>query len=173
MSKVVFKRVEVGEVGVVPGTIKMTTDDGWDDVTDTGYLNGVIDPSDLSGLSTSDIIYGFYQYDYFTQSGIYCAWGVVRSDGLITLIPYQVPLYGVATTSTGTTIRSFDLSSLQPLMNDNDILVCSLATSSNACYILTAACTSDPHGIVVTFNTDPGVFCNVAYTIYKNPSTNF
>lgn len=87
MSLLQFVRVSVGEVGLVPGSVKMLSTDSLATITTAGYLNGVNNGNIVSGvqLSTTDVIECLYNYNSSTGS---CSFTLLRptfSGGVITL----------------------------------------------------------------------------------------
>lgn len=80
MSIVSIQRVAVGQVGITPGTIKMTVTDSLDDVTTAGFLGN----NTVAGtLSPTDIIETIYNFD--GVSGDFGIFKVSVSDGVNTL----------------------------------------------------------------------------------------
>ncbi len=78
-------RVNVGEVGVKPGTIKMVTTDSLPTVTAAGYLNGIGNQLQAIDVAPSDIIECLYGYNVTTDAGTYVQLAVSISNGVITL----------------------------------------------------------------------------------------
>lgn len=87
MSLLQLIRVQVGEVGVLPGNVKMLSTDNLATITTAGYLNGVNNGNVVSGvqLSTTDVIECLYNFNPSTGS---CSFTILRptfSNGVITL----------------------------------------------------------------------------------------
>lgn len=87
MSLLQLARVNVGEVGILPGTVKMVSTDNIATITTAGYLNGVNNGNIVSGvqLATTDVIECIYSYN--TSTGA-CSFTLLRptfSGGVITL----------------------------------------------------------------------------------------
>lgn len=87
MSLLQLIRVSVGEVGVLPGNVKMVATDNLATITTAGYLNGVNNGNIVSGvqLATTDVIECLYNFNTSTGS---CSFTVLRptfSNGVITL----------------------------------------------------------------------------------------
>jgi hypothetical protein len=80
------KRVDVGDVGDLPGTVKIVTTDNLSTVTTAGYFNN----AQLQGvnLSPSDIIYMIYSYVAQTNSGTFGIFTVSQTLGVITVSPW-------------------------------------------------------------------------------------
>ncbi len=87
MSLLQLARVQIGEVGILPGTVKMLSTDSLATITTAGYLNGVNNGNVVSGvqLAPTDVIECLYNYNTSTGS---CAFTLLRptfSLGVITL----------------------------------------------------------------------------------------
>ncbi len=87
MSLKQLVRVNVGEVGILPGTVKMVSTDSLATITTAGYLNGVNNGNIVSGvqLSPTDVIECLYSFNDSTGS---CSFTLLRptfSNGVITL----------------------------------------------------------------------------------------
>jgi hypothetical protein len=78
-------RVNVGEVGVKPGTIKMLTTDNLATITTAGYLNGIGGQMSTIDLAPSDVVECLYSYNEITDSGLFALLAVSISNGVITL----------------------------------------------------------------------------------------
>lgn len=82
MSLIQLERVAVGEVGVLPGTVKMVSTDNLATITTAGYIHpGVTDVQ----LSPSDIIQCLYDFNVSTGAGTYAEFQASQSGGVITL----------------------------------------------------------------------------------------
>lgn len=81
-------RISVGEVGVLPGTVKMVDTGSYATVTAAGYLNGINSGNVVSGvqLAPSDIIECLYSFNEVTGAGTYVRFSVSISSGVITLV---------------------------------------------------------------------------------------
>lgn len=87
MSLLQLIRVQLGEVGVVPGNVKMLSTDSLATITTAGYLNGINNGNVVSGvqLAPTDVIECLYNFNPSTGS---CSYTILRpsfSNGLITL----------------------------------------------------------------------------------------
>lgn len=83
MSLIQLERVQVGEVGVLPGSVKMVSTDNLATITSAGYLDPrVIDVQILP----SDVIECLYNYNVSTGSGTYAQFQPSISNGVITLV---------------------------------------------------------------------------------------
>lgn len=85
MSLLQLVRVEVGEVGILPGTVKMVSTDNLATITTAGYLNGTGNQLSAVSLAPTDVIECIYSYDNITGS---CSYAVLKpsiSGGVITL----------------------------------------------------------------------------------------
>lgn len=89
MGLLQLTRVAIGEVGVLPGKVKMVTTDNLATVTVAGYMNGVNNGSVLSNvqLSTTDIVECLYSFNKLTGVGLYATFSVSMSGNVITLVP--------------------------------------------------------------------------------------
>ncbi len=87
MSLLQLVRVQLGEVGVVPGEVKMLTTDDLATITTQGYLNGAGTQVSLVQLSPLDIVECMYSYNSSTGTASYVTLTVSVSGGLITLAP--------------------------------------------------------------------------------------
>lgn len=89
MSLLSLVRVSLGEVGVLPGNVKMVSTDSLATITTAGYLNGVNNGNVVSGvlLAPSDIIECLYNFNVSTGAGTFTLLAVSISGGLITLSP--------------------------------------------------------------------------------------
>lgn len=83
MSLIQFERVQVGEVGLLPGTIKMVSTDSLATITTAGYINPRV--TDVQ-LSASDVIWCLYSYNQSTGAGTYAQFQPTFSSGIITLV---------------------------------------------------------------------------------------
>ena len=87
MSVLNIIRVNVGEVGVKPGTVKMVSSDNLATVTAAGYINGAglqVQPQVL--LAPSDVVECLYNYDASDDSGSLVYLRPSVSAGVITLV---------------------------------------------------------------------------------------
>lgn len=80
-----LNRIALGEVGVLPGTLKMVTTDNLATVTTANYLNN--NGNQLQGLAVgpSDLIGCLYSFNTVTGAGTYTLLKVSVSNGVITL----------------------------------------------------------------------------------------
>lgn len=85
MSLLQLVRVEVGEVGILPGTVKMVSTDNLATITAAGYLNGTGNQLSAVSLAPTDLIECIYSYDNITGSCSYAALKPTISNGVITL----------------------------------------------------------------------------------------
>lgn len=86
MAVLQLVRVDVGQVGVLPGDVKMVSTDNLATITAAGYLNrngNVLLPS--VALAPSDVIECLYSYNEVTHNGTYTLLRVSISNGVITL----------------------------------------------------------------------------------------
>lgn len=82
MSIIQLERVQIGEVGILPGSVKMITTDNLTTITTAGYLNS--SASDVQ-LSPSDVIECLYSFNVSTGSGTLIFLQPSISNGMITL----------------------------------------------------------------------------------------
>ncbi len=89
MSLLSLVRISLGEVGILPGSVKMVSTDNLATITAAGYLNGINNGSVISGvqLSPSDIIECLYSFNVSTGAGTFTLLTVSISGGLVTLSP--------------------------------------------------------------------------------------
>jgi hypothetical protein len=80
-------RVNLGEVGILPGTVKMVTTDSLATITAAGYLNGVSNQLAIVKLSPSDVVECLYSFNQSAGSGQYSIFKVTITNGLVTLTP--------------------------------------------------------------------------------------
>lgn len=101
MSIIQIQPVNVGEVGVLPSDIKMTTTDNLGTITTAGYLNA----ANLMGISIgpANIIYAFYSWNISSNSGTFGVFTVSVSNGIITLALKSETLVGPTVVSTAVT----------------------------------------------------------------------
>lgn len=85
MSLLKLFRVEVGEVGVLPGTVKMVSTSNLATITAAGYLNGVGNQLPTVSLAPSDVIECLYSFNESTGAGSFTLLTVSISHGVITL----------------------------------------------------------------------------------------
>lgn len=85
MALLQLERIEIGEVGLKPGTLKMLTTDSLATITTAGYLNGIGNQLSSLNVAPSDIIECLYAYSAITDSGAYTQLSVSISNGVITL----------------------------------------------------------------------------------------
>lgn len=91
MSVLQLYRVQVGEVGVVPGTVKMLTTDNLASVTTAGYLNNTGTMLAQVLLAPTDVIECIYGYNTSTGVGTYETFTVSISAGVVTLVAWVDP----------------------------------------------------------------------------------
>jgi hypothetical protein len=86
MGIIQIQPVNVGEVGVLPATVKMTTTDNLATITAAGYLNG----ANLMGISIgpTTILQVLYSYNIATNSGTYGEFTVSISSNVLTLLEF-------------------------------------------------------------------------------------
>lgn len=80
-----LNRIEVGEVGIKPGSLKMITTDNLATITAAGYLNGVGNQLLEVSVAPSDVIECLYSYNAITDSGTLGIFIPSISNGVITL----------------------------------------------------------------------------------------
>ncbi len=80
------KRVAVGEVSELPGTVKIVTTDSLATITTAGYLNN--QPLLGINLSPADLIQVIYLFNIQTQSGTFEFFTISITNGVITLVPF-------------------------------------------------------------------------------------
>jgi hypothetical protein len=85
MSLLTLERIQLGEVGIKPGTVKMVSTDNLATITTAGYLNGVGSQIPQVQLAPSDIIECLYSYNASTDSGTFTLLRVSISGGVISL----------------------------------------------------------------------------------------
>lgn len=85
MSLLQLTRIEVGEVGILPGSVKMVSTNSLAEITAAGYLNGVGNQLPSVNLAPSDIIECLYNFNQSTGQGTYTLLTVSISNGVITL----------------------------------------------------------------------------------------
>lgn len=85
MGLLTLERINLGEVGIKPGSVKMVTTDNLATITAAGYLNGIGSQIPQVQLAPSDIIECLYSYNALTDSGTFTLLRVSISNGVITL----------------------------------------------------------------------------------------
>lgn len=85
MSLINIIRVGAGEVGVLPGTVKMVATDSLATITTAGYLNNVGNQLNSVALAPSDVIQCLYNFDVETKTGSFTLLLVSITNGVITL----------------------------------------------------------------------------------------
>ena len=87
MGLLQLSRVEIGEVGLLPGSVKMVDTNNLATITAAGYLNGVNNGNIVNGvqLAPSDIIECLYSFNQSTGAGTFTLLSVAISKGVITL----------------------------------------------------------------------------------------
>lgn len=80
-----LERIQIGQVAVKPGSLKMLTTDSLATITTAGYLNGVGNQMSVVDLAPSDIIECLYNYNTQTDSGAFTFLRPSFSNGVITL----------------------------------------------------------------------------------------
>jgi len=85
MAYLQLYRVEVGEVGVLPGSVKMVSDQSLATITTPGYLNGAGTQLSTVPVAPSDVIECLYNFNTSTGSGTFTLLTVSISAGVITL----------------------------------------------------------------------------------------
>jgi hypothetical protein len=88
MSLLQLARVSVGEVGLLPGNVKMVSTANLGAVTTAGYLNGAGNQLSTINLSPSDIIEALYSFNAATGVGTFALFTVSITNGIITLAKY-------------------------------------------------------------------------------------
>lgn len=83
----VLNRVAVGEVGVVPGTVKMRSDKNLAAITTAGFINNLGNQLGSQPLAPSDVIQCLYSFNDVTLSGQFTILTVEIDGGVITLVP--------------------------------------------------------------------------------------
>lgn len=92
MSLLSLVRVASGEVGILPGSVKMISTDNLATVTAAGYLKtGSTSPAAVIGLSNSDIVECLYSYNLSNGSGTFANFQVSISNSVITLVETSNP----------------------------------------------------------------------------------
>ncbi len=85
MSLLTLERIQLGQVGIKPGSVKMVSTANLATITAAGYLNGVGNQLKEVQLAPSDIIECLYSYNASTDVGTYTLLTVSISNGVITL----------------------------------------------------------------------------------------
>lgn len=85
MSLLTLERIQIGQVAIKPGTVKMVSTDSLSTITTAGYLNGIGNQIPQVQLSPSDIIECLYSYNVSTDSGTFTFLRVSITNGVITL----------------------------------------------------------------------------------------
>lgn len=86
-----LNRIAVGQVGILPGSVKMITTDSLATITTAGYLNGVGNQLPTVELAPSDVIECLYGYNSVTDSGTLAFFQPSISNGVITLNLWENP----------------------------------------------------------------------------------
>lgn len=92
MSVFNISRIQLGEVGVKPGSLKMVSSDNLVTITSAGYLNNMgtqLLPS--LAIAPSDVIECLYSYNVITDSGSLVYLQPSISGGVITLNSLNIP----------------------------------------------------------------------------------
>lgn len=87
MALLQLVRVAVGDVGVLPGEVKMLSTDNLNTITTAGYLNLVSNQLLSVSLAPTDVISCIYSYNQSTGSGLYVTLTVSITAGVVTLTP--------------------------------------------------------------------------------------
>jgi hypothetical protein len=86
-----LNRIAVGQVGILPGSVKMITTDSLATITTAGYLNGVGNQLPTVEVAPSDVIECLYSYNSVTDSGTLAFFQPTISNGVITLNLWENP----------------------------------------------------------------------------------
>lgn len=149
-------RVSVGQVGVLPGSVKMVTSANLTAITTAGFLNNFGNQLSTIDLSPSDLIECLYDYSELTGSGTFGEFTVSISNGVITLVGLtvfasvagNVPIFD--DTSGGLTDSGASLS------NDTSTKIVTLDQTTNPSVPNYIACFSDITG-TVSAGADPAI----------------
>ena len=87
----VLTRVSVGEVGVLPGSVKMVTTSNLSAITAAGFLNGTGNQLKTVQLAPSDVIECLYSYNASTDAGTLAFFQPSITNGVITLVDWANP----------------------------------------------------------------------------------
>jgi len=92
MAVLELVRINVGQVGIKPGSVKMVTTDNLATITAAGYLNGVgLQITPQLQLAPSDVIECLYSYNSITDVGTLAYFMPSISNGVITLDIWENP----------------------------------------------------------------------------------
>lgn len=81
----ILYRVNVGQVGVLPGSIKMVSTESLATITTAGFLNNLGTQLQNLSLSPSDVIECLYNFNESTGAGTFTFLAISISSGVITL----------------------------------------------------------------------------------------
>ena len=155
-------RVEVGEVGVQPGLVKMLTTDNLSKITTAGYLNGIGNQLPVVNLSPLDVVECMYSYDTILGNAKYAELTVSVSNGVITLnawsgVAKQYTTVGGAAAEaiTVTGAQATDLAFVQMVNNGtNNVTIVDAVVTANT--------------LTVTFSGDPAADTVINYQLVKS-----
>lgn len=155
MSLLQLVRVDVGEVGVVPGNLKMVSTDNIATITAAGYLNGVGNQLQSVIVSPNDVIECMYNYNQSTGVGNYVDLTVSINAGVITLTPVSagvIKFMGQKTTVGGAATEAFTITGAVGATDRAFLQMVNNGT--NNVTILEAVVTNNT--LTVTFSGNPG-----------------
>lgn len=89
MAYLSLVRVAIGEVGVIPGDVKMVSSDNLATITTAGYLNTNGNLFKNVALSSNDVIECFYSYNVMTKVGTLVYLIPSFNNGIITLTAWD------------------------------------------------------------------------------------
>lgn len=155
MSLLQLVRVEVGEVGVLPGNLKMVSTDNIATITAAGYLNGVGNQLQSVMVSPGDVIGCMYNYNQSTGVGNFVDLTVSISAGVITLTPISagvIKFMGQKTTVGGSATEAFTITGA--VASTDRAFLQMVNNGTNNVTILEAVVTNNT--LTVTFSGNPG-----------------
>jgi hypothetical protein len=157
MSILNLLRVEVGQVGVLPSTVKMCTTDNFATITGAGYLtNSML----VGGFKPTDVLEVIYSYSQSDGTGTFGTFTLSITSGVITLTPsagYRIISGTTAAYGGGGTSNAFTVTGLT--VNSKGSAV--IRASTNAVSIAKALPGTDT--LTITFSADPGAATTVDY----------
>lgn len=157
-------RVSVGQVGVLPGTVKMVTSANLSTITTAGFLNGIGNQAAIE-LFPSDVIECLYDFDEMTGTGTYKELFVSITNGVITLYSeenYFIKFAGQHTTTANAT----NTITLSGALSTDLAFVQMVDNGTNNVTVLQAAMTANT--LTITFSGDPSTDAIINYQVIRS-----
>lgn len=165
-----INRIQVGEVGVMPGTLKMVTTDSLSAVTTAGYLNNIGTQLTSLDISPSDVIGCLYSYNVSTGAGTYALLKVTVTNGVIDLSEITgtpsavIKFAGQLTTVGGSATEAFTITGAVAATDRAFVQIVDNGTGNVTA--LQAVVTANT--LTITFSGNPGADTIFNYQIIRN-----